>query len=227
MYNKKEETNLVKMTRSKHLVMSKNVNKYVVLHNERRKQILDTAKKLILEKNITAVTMSDIASACGISRQTLYKYFSSFDAVVYGIQSEIVEGATFPTEKTATKYLCSIADKIFNYYKTNYDDFMFICLFDVYIRTHKIEDNIDRQYRDIISQRLPDPKTVLEIIPPMKNGKSFEDVFFMAIHMIWGFITRMAVLGVNFFEPGNVTEEESLGILKDMILTYLKDNGIN
>lgn len=207
--------------------MNKNMNKYVVLHNERRKQIIDTAKKLILEKNITAVTMSDIASACGISRQTLYKYFGSFDAVVYGIQSEIIEKIELPAGETVSEYLCSIADQLFHYYKTNHDDFMFICLFDVYIRTHKTEDEMNRHYRDVVCQRSPRMKAFLKTTPPMKNGKSIEAVFVAVVHMIWGFITRMAVLGVNYFEPGNVSEEESLGILKDMIITYLKDNGID
>lgn len=56
--------------------------------NHRARQsaaIADAALSLLLEHGASALTMAAVASAAGISRQTLYRYYSDIDAVVVGI----------------------------------------------------------------------------------------------------------------------------------------------
>lgn len=206
--------------------MKKPAHKYIVLHQKREKQIIDTAKALILKRNITAVTMSDIAAACGISRQTLYKYFSSFDALLYSIQEEIIVHLPTLDATDITSYLCDMADALYHYYRTNQDDFMFICMFDVYIHTNQTEDEINRHYRSIVHQHLPKLSQIVQREIRLTGPYTVREVFACALHMIWAFITRMAVLGSYFEESGNVPEERSLEILKDMIRSYLRANGV-
>jgi len=47
-----------------------------------REAILDTTWALVTEHGLTSVTMSQIAESTGIGRATLYKYFSSVEAIL-------------------------------------------------------------------------------------------------------------------------------------------------
>ena len=49
---------------------------------EVREAILDAAARLAEEHGVTSVTMSDVASAAGVGRATLYKYFPNVEAVL-------------------------------------------------------------------------------------------------------------------------------------------------
>ena len=48
---------------------------------QKRKFILDTARKVFMEKGFKRVTMKDIVEACDISRGGLYLYFSSTEEI--------------------------------------------------------------------------------------------------------------------------------------------------
>ncbi len=48
---------------------------------QKKKYILETAKKVFVEKGFAGVTMKDIVEACEISRGGLYLYFSSTDEI--------------------------------------------------------------------------------------------------------------------------------------------------
>ncbi len=56
---------------------------------ERRKLILEVAKRLILDRGVIAVSMQDIADAAELSKATLYLYFPSKEDIL----SEILEGS--------------------------------------------------------------------------------------------------------------------------------------
>ena len=47
-----------------------------------RDAVLDTTAALVAEHGLASVTMSQVAEAAGIGRATLYKYFSSVEAVL-------------------------------------------------------------------------------------------------------------------------------------------------
>ena len=44
---------------------------------QKKKYILETARRVFVEKGFKKVTMKDIVEACGISRGGLYLYFDS------------------------------------------------------------------------------------------------------------------------------------------------------
>lgn len=52
---------------------------------QKRKYILDTARKVFMEKGYKSVTMKDIVEACGISRGGLYLYFDSTEQILLEI----------------------------------------------------------------------------------------------------------------------------------------------
>lgn len=56
---------------------------------ERRRRILDAARRLILKQGLRATTMEAIAREAGIAKPTLYAYFADKDAVFRGIADEL------------------------------------------------------------------------------------------------------------------------------------------
>lgn len=55
---------------------------------DRRQQILDASAALFVERGYEAVTMGDIATALGISRPTIYGYFTSPEGVLDALLDE-------------------------------------------------------------------------------------------------------------------------------------------
>lgn len=59
---------------------------------EVRDAVIDAAAKLVAERGLRGVTMSEIADATGIGRATLYKYFKSLDDVLVAWHERQVAG---------------------------------------------------------------------------------------------------------------------------------------
>lgn len=57
----------------------------------KRRQILDTALQLILEKGIVGTTVQEIALLASIDRKTFYNYFPDLNAVVQALAAEYNE----------------------------------------------------------------------------------------------------------------------------------------
>ena len=66
--------------------------------------ILDTAEKLLAERDLTAITIDDLASGAGIKRSAFYFHFESREAVLYllaeRVLSQLYDAATLWTERT-------------------------------------------------------------------------------------------------------------------------------
>ena len=69
---------------------------------QKKKYILDTARKVFVEKGFKNVTMKDIVEACEISRGGLYLYFESTDQILMEVlQMEADETDDVFTERIA------------------------------------------------------------------------------------------------------------------------------
>lgn len=59
-------------------------------HRAKQSEVIASAAlSLLLERGASALTMAAIASAAGISRQTLYRYYPDVDAVLVGIAESV------------------------------------------------------------------------------------------------------------------------------------------
>ncbi|AIQ20736.1 hypothetical protein H70357_31795 [Paenibacillus sp. FSL H7-0357] len=62
------------------------------LHRTKRREvIIMEAKRLFLEKGLSAVTLKEIVEACGISKVTYYKYFRSLDEIIFEVQMDMLK----------------------------------------------------------------------------------------------------------------------------------------
>lgn len=198
-------------------------NKYQIQHEERYQEILEKAKSLFLQNDMSTVSMSDIAKACGISRQTLYKYFDGIDAIIFEIESRIM----YRFSLIRAKGVDDLIDRFFEYYQRYPDDFLFICLFDLYVHTHPINAQLMEHYRQTIHQYLPDfarffptgnDQDVLDEIPLQKY-------YIVAAHTLWGLMSRMAILQQDYTEEYRITVEETQIILKKIAEKIFQDIG--
>lgn len=188
--------------------MEKRQNKYQIQHEARQNQILSKARGLFLQRGIDSVKMIDIADACGISRQTLYKYFESIDAVIFAVQERVICRFSLRDERDLEGAL----RHLFDYYQKNREDFFFISMFDVYVHTHKIDKALITRYHTAIHQFFP--KIRLEALPAGGIcGVPAEKYVAVAIHSAWALLTRMMILGDEFTVEYHLTEEESFQIL--------------
>lgn len=61
------------------------------MDEERSRQIIEAARRTMADFGVRRVTVGDVATAAGLSRQTLYEYFPSKQALV---QAALMAGAT-------------------------------------------------------------------------------------------------------------------------------------
>lgn len=61
--------------------------------DEREREILATAERLLGERPLQAISVDDLASGAGISRPTFYFYFASKEAVLLALMDRLVEQA--------------------------------------------------------------------------------------------------------------------------------------
>ncbi|HRF98628.1 MAG TPA: helix-turn-helix domain-containing protein, partial [Aggregatilineales bacterium] len=52
---------------------------------ERQTQILEAARQIFAEKGLSDARMEDIASACGLSKGTVYLYYKNKDDLIEGL----------------------------------------------------------------------------------------------------------------------------------------------
>lgn len=59
--------------------------------NNRRRQLIDAAERVFATKGYAETTMADLAEAAGVTRPTVYAYFSSKDDVLSGVANFVRE----------------------------------------------------------------------------------------------------------------------------------------
>lgn len=71
--------------------------------DERERAILATAERLLGERQLSEISVEDLASGAGISRPTFYFYFPSKDAVLLTLVDRMVEEAAGGREEALAK----------------------------------------------------------------------------------------------------------------------------
>lgn len=79
---------------------------------ESRKAILDAAVDMIIEKGIKASSMRAIARKAGVGDATIYNYFPSKEALVYGYYRDAVESAVQAVENIGDLQEYQLNEKI-------------------------------------------------------------------------------------------------------------------
>lgn len=68
-------------------------------HDERRRQILDAARRLTLERPFAELSMQEVADAAGVARGLLHHYFGSKRDLYLAVVRDLVELPTLPVQE--------------------------------------------------------------------------------------------------------------------------------
>jgi AcrR family transcriptional regulator len=113
---------------------------YERAHRETSAAILSSAKTLLLKEGFAAVTVEAVAKRAGISRQRLYCYYPSLDAILYRIQIEdmkafiayVSQALAAAQGPSVSARLQDFLNRLFAYEAAQQDDFLFTYEFDAY-----------------------------------------------------------------------------------------------
>ncbi len=57
----------------------------------RRRELVEAARTLFLERGVDQVLIDDIAVRCGVTRRTVYRYFPTRDHVAFAVEIDVLE----------------------------------------------------------------------------------------------------------------------------------------
>nr|BBH86757.1 hypothetical protein KTC_15080 [Thermosporothrix sp. COM3] len=122
----------------------------------RREELIQAARGLFLEKDLSGVTMKDISERAGVSRVTLYKYYRSIDELAFEVQIRILsEMYRFAEEaqlhgQNALERLHDLLLTMCHFASSHPEDIQFIGLFDHYYRDSYPSPELEARYRDFL-----------------------------------------------------------------------------
>ena len=197
------------------------MNKLEEKRAERKKIILQEAKKIILKRGINDALMTDIATASGISRQRLYVYYSNIDEIIYDIMEDICTNS-YLTRLAETKQespLTVIKYSIWFFKDLSeeaHDDLLFLNLYGVYCAT-----NSDKAKESFHPNLLLFEKQIREGQQQglFRNDVSVEELSQAVTVYLTGYLYRCESLSDD--DRNRMLDEEHLVYLADMILDYL------
>lgn len=154
------------------------------LRRKRRNAILETAETYFIENSISGASMENIAQNAGISRQTLYRYYSSKDELAFAVEIEVLKKIlghlrNFFTQEDAKGHdfslhsLYTSIDSITKDFITDFEkELKFTGVFDTYYHTYP-DCTYSRRMKEVL-RAYPNPFTEL-IIKEQKNGNISRD----------------------------------------------------
>ncbi|GKS11775.1 hypothetical protein YDYSY3_27750 [Paenibacillus chitinolyticus] len=192
------------------------------LRVKRRDQILEAAKEIFLEKDIASITMAHIAAHAGVTRVTLYNYFSSIHEIVFEIQIKIINEITGYSQtedvsaKTGADQLALMINDWLQLYREHPDHLRFIAQFDHFYRDSFPSEELRERYKKSMESR--GSEWIAAIEKGMKDGsvlRTFDPVLLgsMISHTLTSMVLRMATRGHLI--------QKQFGLDPEQILTYL------
>ena len=214
------------------------LNAYDIMRDNRRNKILDTAKKLIIKNGIESLNMQILAKKSEISRVTLYKYFNSLDEIIFAIQIKILQSTSSYSSKQYESYqtlghnansysldsFLQLTKGFFEYAFKNRDDYVFICLFDVYTRNRFDKTELDNEY-DLFIKSLPIFQEGFENLRKsglIRQDLDIERASFLLSSLITSMVNRMILLDKKFNRNIAITNEQIIDDMMEMFYLYIK-----
>lgn len=194
----------------------------------RMRRALETGFRLFAEKGIDPVTMPEIADASGVTRPSLYRYFSTKPELVIAIGTwkwqEYIDGSRqrFPAQvrerMSAREYVETYLDVFLDLYRNHRDLLRFNHYFNSYIEKEHVTPEQMRPYREMIEdlvRRFHGP-FARSGDGTLRPGLSEKSVMSSIIHIMLAAVTRYAV-GLAYVMPGTNPEDELI-LLRNALL---------
>ncbi len=201
------------------------------LRLKRRQQILEVAREIFLEKDISQITMVDIAAKAGISRVTMYKYFNSIHEIVFEIQIKIMKEISHyfqvdgESGKTGADKLGIMLNGWLLLYHEQPDHLRFIGLFDHYYRNSFPSEELRKRYKNSMEDR--SERFIAAIREGIRDGSiqpSFDPIVLetMVQNTIISMMLRMAMRGHLIQKQWDVDPEQILIYLMNFLSQFVR-----
>lgn len=197
----------------------------------RRQKILETAFRLFSRKTIPAVTMNNVADACGIGVATLYRYYRTKPALVlaiatwlwedYAAENLRIADETAKDLRTAADRYAFFIDTFIELFRNHKEMLQFNQLFNIYVRSEKIPADMMRTYTGMIDTMEEKFRTLItkgEHDGTIRADVSEKKLFSTTLHLMLAATTRYA-FGLVYTPEGGVEAERELLLLKQMLLS--------
>jgi len=198
---------------------------------ERRKQLIITAaEKVFLSKDLPHATIKEIAAEAGVSRPTVYKYFSSIDELAFEVQMRalapiytlIQECAT--GEGTAIQRLDRFLSACIDNFPENSPHIRFSSLFDHHFQKSYPNPELEARYtaflqqyvylEDLIGQGIRDGS--------LRSNLSVHNSALLLGNLLIAFLQRLAQRGEILAREQNIDPQQQLKEFRDMLVSYLQ-----
>ncbi|MFB9328077.1 TetR/AcrR family transcriptional regulator [Paenibacillus aurantiacus] len=201
------------------------------LRVKRRDHILEAARTLFAEKDMALVTMVDIGARAGVSRVTLYKYFSSIHEIVFEIQIQIMNEISVyfeidgDGEMTGAEKLTLLLYGWYNLYRDKPEHLRFIAMFDHFYRNEFPSEDLRKRYRDSMANRGAQFKHAIE--DGIRDGSilpTFDPALLetMIQNTVIGMMSRMATRGHLIHKQWGIDPEDILTYLLQFIAQFIR-----
>ena len=195
---------------------------------ERRRKIQEIGFQLFSQRGIESVTMPEIASASGVGRATLYRYYATkLELVVaIGIQKwtefadEIEQSMWNNGERTAAGCLESFLECFIELYRNHRDLLRFNQFFNVFVRTENASEKQIESYNRMIAgiaERFGSKPCVTRWDGTLRTDMHWEAIFSSILHIMLAVVTRYAV-GLVYTPENGADPESELLMLKRLLV---------
>lgn len=209
--------------------MSRNKEKDEAEKTRRKLLAMESAFRLFSEKGIDSVKMSDIVEDCDVSRQSLYRYFSTKTDLVITVGAwkwkEYI--SSYAVKATAEQADTRTAADIMRYYMESFMDLFrnhrdilrFNYYFNSFMANVQAMPEQKRVYTEVVDRLKASFHQMYEkgkIDKTLKTDLSESVMFSSSFHIMLAAVTRYAMGLVYVTEDGDL--EKELDLLKEALL---------
>lgn len=188
--------------------------------NKRRVKILNTAEKLFLEKGLENVTLSEIAAEAGITRVSLYRYFSDRDPIAFEIAARMLKkiSLTAGHPETSAKHHSErdLMLAMIDHFNELRDAYRYIGMFNHLYGDHYPNQTLADWYKEEVYSFVPSRNELKR--PELKEERAQVIVLLNAIA---SFMEMMASRGDLMAAEQSLPVKEQIRIFRTIIQEYL------
>jgi AcrR family transcriptional regulator len=198
---------------------------------ERRKQLIITAaEKVFINKDLPHATIQDIASEAGVSRPTVYKYFSSIEelafevqmralAPIYALIQECSNG-----EGTAMQRIDRFISDCIDNFNENTQHIRFSSLFDHHFQKAYPSPELEARYTAFLQQYVSLESLIEQGIQDgsLRSDLPVHNSALLLGNLLIAFLQRLAQRGEILAREQNIDIRQQLNELRRMLVAYFQ-----
>lgn len=208
------------------------VRRYERHSENQQERILSSAESLVDARGVDNPTMADFATAAGITRATLYRYYPNKDHVLWGIYNRKMESfardmAEMDAESGTTyERLKRFLERLSKNYRENPESYRFFTQFYKVYQSATTEPGMET-YRQMHGTGFGSGDTVRMLSKNFHDGSVRADLDPMVTVTSLVYVTLGLLSGVAGYKPGivakyHVDDLQVIDFYVDMFLSYVR-----